>query len=262
MPENVTEFHPVESGDTNPAPTEGRRPKVEFSDAQQSRVNELLAKERRDATSKARAEAAEEYGLERSALADQIRGLEGRLKNTTPAPEASDSLKTELTEAKRLVETHKAELLKLRTEADQAREQAQSVRKHSALLSAAERARFLNPQHAAQLVESSIQWDADNNRFTVLNENGQPRFNREFEPMSVDELLSEFAAQHSYMVRGTVSQGLGTTPNSTPVAAGPKLEDVFGPKSSGRAAQDLFRQDPARYKALRQQAVQRGLIAG
>lgn len=67
---------------------------------------------------------------------------------------------------------------------------------------------------------------------------------------SVDEVVSQFAAANSYLVRNAAA-ATGDTPN---------LRQLFGAKSIGRMANDLAQRDPGMYRRLKAQARKEGLI--
>lgn len=86
-------------------------------------------------------------------------------------------------------------------------EKGQAIRE---AMDAQETFSFVDPKIVRQLVDASIVLDAESGNWVVKGENGQVRQNSSLQPMSVKEYMSEFAAQHPYLVKGQTKGGSGS----------------------------------------------------
>jgi hypothetical protein len=237
------------------------------------RVNALLKKERETAMRTALAQ----FESEKAQLLQQLEEAK-RSTCRTRSPEApksgdedADALKGKLEELKSLLETQKGEVKRWEQEAKQksnealtAREEARNVAKRNAMVSAAGKAKFINPDDAVMLTDRFVKWDAESNSFIVIGDHGQARMNSAMEPMTLEEFYLDYAAKNKYMVKGDMNPGFGSTPGNGNVNDGLgqlKLEDLFGKNAKPALTQQLKKQDPAQYAALRKRAVAIGLVA-
>lgn len=245
-------------------PPDGTPPTVVFDDAQQSKVNAIVLREKANLERKLQST----FETEKADFLRQIEELKKPKPSTgRPGEEDAEALKGKVEEFKNLLETEKSRAKRWEEEAQAkakealiARSEAQLVQKRIAMSSAAAAAKFRNPEHAVSLSESNVKWDADHNKFIVLGDHGQPRMNNALEEMSLEEYFKDFASKNPYMVQGSVIPGFGTTPGAGPVDSGVKVEEVFGKGSSAVLAQQLKRSDPVRYAALRKVALAQGRI--
>ncbi len=250
--------------------------KVVFSEEQQAKVNELI----QDAMGRAGREARERAAaLEQNVatLTSKLTAAEEALKNASTKTEKSnakadvDALSAQIEEMKRAGQTTAQELEALRAkekallqEAAAARNETLSVRKQVAIQSAAGKVNFVDVSIVAKLTEDSIKWDEAKKTFIVVNEQGQPRLNASFDPMSLEEFYTDFAAKNPYLVRGDVKPGVGSSQNKRFDVSGNgkfTVTDVFGPKSDSKKATQLMKDDPAEYRRLKTMAKEQGLIA-
>ena len=157
-----------------------------------------------------------------------------------------------------------AQLAERSREVVKAKSEAQSVRTEVAITNAASKVSFVDLGVVIKLTKDSVQLDPETGRFTVLNDNGQPRLNSSFEPMSLDEFYNDFAAKNKYLVRGNVIAGTGASESTrSTLSSNGKFEvaEVFGPKSDGAKASQLMKSDPNEYKRLKVIARAARLIA-
>lgn len=134
-------------------------------------------------------------------------------------------------------------------EVDQLRQQLAAEKAENAKLhrSAAIRAAVEQHESPWESVDAACKLIDDQFEFDAAERKLQPKsvFAR-----SVDEVVSQFAATNSYLVRNAAA-ATGDTPN---------LRQLFGAKSIGRMANDLARRDPSEYKRLKAEARKVGLI--
>jgi hypothetical protein len=222
--------------DTPPPPAETEQEqkpaKIVFDEAQKLRVNEIVREASARAGSEARAEAAR--------LKTELEAA--RRAQTPPAPSADVTLE---------LATTRAELAALRSA------QEESAVKDS--LRAACGTAFIDPDLAVQILRAGVK--VVNGKPVPVDSDGNERLGSDFNPMSLKEYAQELAAQKPFLARGQVRGGVGSTPSQAAPSAGPRLEDLFGPKSDGGAANRLALHDPQKYKSLRKLAVEKGLLA-
>jgi hypothetical protein len=202
--------------------------KIEFSEAQQQKIESII----REVSGRVAADLrAENKRLQRELEA---------AKSTPATPDLSRDL--ELT---------KAELIALRKEAAESKLTEQ--------LHQAAGDTFLSSL-GVRLMRDSVKIGADG-KPVVVDEAGNPRLNAQFAPMTLAELAQAVADQHKYLARGTTRYGAGSTPSQGALPKQePKLEDLFGRKSSGALANQLAMKSPTEYKRLKGLAQQKGLI--
>jgi DNA repair exonuclease SbcCD ATPase subunit len=249
--------------------------KVTFSEAQTKRVNEIVQERLSRAKSEAHEEA-QRVAAENTRLAEELRqAREEATKAKTPAAkkEATDEaerLKAVIEEMRTASESNKTEAERLRqavTEAtrraQEKEEEAHNVRKQVAIRDAAQRANFFDLNVVTTITEKNIKWDAAKSKFLVFNDQGTERMNAAFEPMSLDEYYSEYAAKNPWMVRGDVKPGAGSSEAQRQLSNNGKFEvsQIFGSKSSSVLAVALKKQNPAEYARLKGIAKESGLIA-
>ncbi len=251
--------------------------KVVFTDEQQAKVNELIQGAMGRAGKEARETAVRLEGELTAARNDLAAAKAELAKATTPASKKAAegdvaALQATIEEMKRATSNHATELQRLSdaakakdAEASEARKETINVRKQVAIANAASKVNFVNVEVVAKLTSDSIHYDADKKKFVVLGENGQERMNSAFDPMTLDEFYTEFAAKNPYLVRGDVKGGVGSTENKrfdTTANGKYEVKQIFGKDSDSRLAMELKRENPAEYARLRKIAVEGRLIAG
>lgn len=212
-----------------PAPETAEEP-VEFSSAQQKKI-ELIVKE-----VSARA------GADARAEAERLRKEVEALKAATPVtPDLSKDL-----------ELSRAELKALKA--------AQSESQLTEQLRQAAGDMFLDTSLAVRLMKDSVKIGADGKPI-VVDEQGNPALGSDFQPLSLAGLAERIADQKKFLARGVVKRGAGSTPGGgAPANAGPRLADLFGPKSNGGLANALALRSPSEYTRLKNLAREKGLL--
>lgn len=204
--------------------------KVVFDEAQKARINEIVK------------EASKRAGVEARAESERLRKeLEGRKTNTPPAEET----------VLQLAET-RAELASIKAAA------AESQLKGE-LLQAASAENFIDASLAADLLARSVKI-VGGKPVVVDPSTGEQRLGANFEPMTLKEAMADLARQKSFLVHGRTRPGSGSTPTISNQSNSPKLEDLFGRKSNGAAANTLAMRDPGQYRRLKSLAREKGLI--
>lgn len=247
--------------------------KVEFTEAQQAKVNQLIT----DAMGRAGKEAK----VQATALETKVNTLTAELAEAKAASakattkegkkEAQDdieALKSSIEQLKGHIKTtsdeantYKASAQAKDAEIAAARADAVNVRKQVAINSSAAKANFINTDVVAKLTQDDIKWDADRGKFVVNGPNGQLRLNAGLDPMSLDEYMNEFAVQNPYLVRGDVKPGIGSTGNRGITNNGKyEVAQIFGAKSDSRLAMALMKENPAEYHRLKDIARESGLV--
>lgn len=167
------------------------------------------------------------------------------------------SLVAERDEARRLISQREAAI-------QESEARIITVRKQVAMQEAAAGVGFVDPNLVFKDTDDRVQWSTDRGKFVVVNEQGTERLNSSYEPMSLVEFYTEYAAKKPFMVRGEVRTGVGSGVNNPAVGGGNgrfQVEQIFGPKSDSRKAQALIKSDPKQYAELRKVAVENGLIS-
>ncbi len=260
----------------NQAVTDDKKPT--FDAAQQAKVNELI----RDATARGGAEArtaAETFKTEAATLKSQLEEAKAELtraKTPSQKKEANadvDALKDRITEMENVHKTVTTELENTRklaqqreTEVKSAKEATINVRKESVLTQAVGKINPFEIDTVVGMIKDSVVWDDSKQAFVVVDPvNGQPRINSSFEPMKLDEFIAEFASRKPYLIRGGVKTGTGSSESGRFDVANNgrySVEQIFGPKSDSRLANDLAKKDINEYRRLRAIAVDSGVLSG
>lgn len=251
--------------------------KVTFTPEQQAKVNEIINEAVGRAGNAARAEAAT-FKSELQKVQTDLAAAQEALKHAGSKGEKDAAkgdvaaLQSTIEEMRRAQQSHVDETKRLQSlvtskeeEVKTARSEAINIRKEIAIANAASKVNFVNNEVVTKLTKDNIQWDGDKNRFIVIGVDGSKRLNASFDPMSLEEYYTEFAAQNPYLVRGDVKSGVGSKENSrNDVSNNGKFEvkQIFGKGSDSRLASQLMKDNPAEYKRMRAIAVSSGLLAG
>jgi hypothetical protein len=212
---------------------------VEFTPAQQEKLDDILKKAMGRAGKEARAEAAD--------LKAKLAAAELRLKAQAPDATRSDVLAAEL-------EASKAEVASLKATSAESTKTAELQR-----LAMAEN--FIDVGLITTILAPRVQ--RQGNTYVVVNEDGTARQNAAGENQTLAEAVAQEAANRPYLVRGQVrSGGGGTSSSGTPPPTSRPLTFYFGPGSNSAATNALSIQRPDEYRRLRQEAVKIGLVAG
>ena len=247
--------------------------KIEFTDAQQTKVQSLIDAAVARVASKVRTEEGAKFTTLQTELAT-AKAEAAKAKTPTAKTEAGEEVAVLLAKIDEMKNASKATADaadRWKSEAQNAAEQAKAakqetigVRKEVAITNAASKINFVNTEVVATLTRSQIHVDAETGKFSVQREDGQPRLNAAMEPMSLDEFYNDFAAKNPYLVRGDVKSGSGGSENarSTLTSNGKyEVAQIFGPKSDSRLANKLALEDKAEYARLKVVARSNGLVA-
>lgn len=253
------------SGVVTPNDTTTTNQTISFSQEQQAHIDRIiqdrLARDRDKRKSELDVLAAEKAALEAKLHeAAQAAAAKGESKDGLSAEQAvefkkiNDKLQLELDAARKAAEQ---KTLESKAKADQ----LVSYQKEVAIVNAAQAAGFIDPSMVVQLTKDNVTIDEDG-KIQIIGNNKEQRYNSAYQPLSLVEYMQEFATQRPYLVRSDTKTGAGSTTVNIPGGAQYKLEDVFGSKASGAKAMALKRSSPDKYKVMKAQAIDAGLISG
>lgn len=252
----------------------GEAEKVTFTPEQQTKIDELI----KDAQGRA----GKEFREKATAAESQLTVLKTELsqaqdklaKATTSNKDGAQSdveqLKAQIEEIKKAGlstaqenERFKKIVQDSQRDVDNARNETTKVRRDVVIQKAANEANFVNVEVVAKLTADNIRWNSDKSKFEVVGDDGQPRVNSAYEPMTIGEFYTEYAAKNPYLVRSDVRSGNGSREGRTDVTRDGKLElkQVFGKGSDSKLANDLAIKNPAEYARLRVLAKEAGLLS-
>lgn len=245
--------------------------KVTFDEAQQQKVNALIA----DAQGRAAADVRAQLAASEAAKAQAETDLAAAKAALAAAPKpASAADQTEITRLISQIDEIKAAnaaaqaenvrvLAQARAEkerADLASQKASNIQKTSAIQAVASKLGFIKPDMVSALTAQSVSLEADG-KIVIKKEDGTPRLNASLEPMSLEEYYTEYATQNPFMVRGEVRPGTGAFESQSTSRPGEyKLENLFGKSSNSKLANDLAMSNKKLYHELRAKAVAQGLV--
>jgi hypothetical protein len=247
--------------------------KVTFDERQQARVNELIREKQGEAAREIRAQNAELQRQMAEMQAQLAEATKSQRKNpTAEGAEDIEALKNVISEMKSVtaqrdqeLDRYKQQLSAKASEVEKTRQEMVNIRRGMAIRDAASKANFVDLNAVSKLTEDSVKWDDSKGRFLVVNpETGTERMNAAFEPMSLDEFYTEYAARNPYLVRGEARGGAGSYENQrngASMVGRYEVESVFGPKGNALIAAKLFKSDPDEYKRLRKVAVEKGWLS-
>lgn len=251
--------------------------KPTFGPEEQEFINRIIAREKSAVEQKFTKDLdtmRSEMSTLQSQLADAKKALDSTKRSgndTTDEKNKVDELTAQMEEIKRAASVRETEARQFKElaqakdkEAEKAREEVLNLRKSTAIQSAASKQNFFNLEAVQVLTEKFVKYDQQNSRFVVMNEQGQERLNASFEPMSLEEYYAEFAEKNKYLVRGDVRPGAGSSESARSSLNNTgkiSVEQVFGPKSSAKLANDLAKSDIREYHRLKEVARTQGLIS-
>jgi hypothetical protein len=236
--ESLSEVQDLERQKQNEErPQPGQPQKIAFSPDQQEKVNQLI----RDAQGRA----AKELRVELDRTKAELEAAR------TLAPK-TDSGAVELA----------AQVSELRAERDTLRRERADSILTADLLSVAGAEEFHDTDLATRLMRDHVRL-AEDGKPVVVNADGTPRLNANLDPMTLGELARAVATERPFLVRSSVRSGSGGVESRSKVEPFGGLDKLFGPGASKDAAAQLNRmalRDPQRYRSMRRQAVEKGLI--
>lgn len=207
--------------------------RVFFGPKQQEKINELIREAQGRAAREVRAEAAR--------LKQELNNLRAQ---APPSAEQAAELEARVTRAK-------SELTEVETA-------TQTARREATLQDVATKAAFIDPAVGAELLRGHVAWV--DGELRPVNQHGSPLLNGRGEAMTVEEYSRSIAEKNPYLIRGEVRGGIGSHESRQSAPTGPTLEEVFGPRSNGRLANELAMRSPKTYQQMRLKARQQGLI--
>lgn len=238
----------------------------EYVKLTQAQVDEII----RDRQGKA----AKEVRAENARLKAELDAFRATQTTTTSVEDHTDGNLND--EAKKTAEFKKiseqrardAELAKQQAKeaekkAEAAEKRAIETEKRYSLTNAASKQDFVDVSDVIDLTSKYVVWNADEAKFVVVNDDGSPRYNLAYQPMTPDEFYADYATKKPHLVKSGARGGAGsTTATRSSFANGSKyeLDKLFGPKSDAGLVNRLSRENPAEYKRLRTQAVEAGLL--
>lgn len=248
---------------------------VEFSDAQQKKIDEIVRK--------AMGRAAQETKTQLTQAEQKIAQLEEELRKAQASVNDPNKSSKERKEAKGDVEDLQRQIEEMKNASQSTKQELESLRnkltdaekrvneqkaevlkekKLSLITRTAQKENFVNLDTVRKLTEDSLKWDEGEQKWVVLNDMGQPRMNSAFDPMTVEEFYADFAAKNPYLVRSDAKPGAGSGPSNAPTATSGRyqVEQIFGSKSDARLANDLAMKNPKEYQRLKVEAKAKRLI--
>lgn len=199
---------------------------VKFSPEQQSKIDAIVREAMGRAAADTRAELAREKA-EKERLAAELKTA---LLAAAPDASEADKLRLELDQAKKRTEELTASFAQ--------------ERQNNAILSAAQQAGLVNPQHALRLIDPPAPL-AD----------GSP------DVAAIQAAIQKLSTENPNLVIGRTLPGSGSGPSNGLPTTTRKCEDFFGRGSNAAAANRLAISNPSAYRALRAEAVRKGLVA-
>lgn len=247
-----------------------------FDDLQQKKVNELIEKAMGRAGGEARREALE-IKNKLTTLTEELAQAKDDLtkaRTITQKGEASAdvaALEARISEMQSAHKNVQSDLESTRkivqqkeNEVKRANENAINIRKEIILTQAATKINPFDVELVVQTTKDSIAWDAENNKFVVVDPaSQQPRLNSSFDPMSIDEFYAEFATRRPYMVKNGSRSGTGASESGNLNSLGTGKfthKQIFGKESNSMLAAKLSREDPKEYTRLKTLARADGTI--
>jgi len=219
----------MENENVEVTPVVASEEKVDFTEAQQAKIESIIR---------------EVSGRVASNLRDENKRLQREL-------EAAKSATTPVTpDVARDLDLTRAELQALRAE------QAQS--KLDSQLRSAAGDLFLDTDLAIRVMRDSIKVGSDG-KVTVIDADGNPALGSDFTPLSLAGLAQRVADQKKFLARGQVRPGAGSTPGggTVRVSQDQQLRELFNdPKSQ----HELANRNMGEYRRLRAEAVRRGIV--
>jgi hypothetical protein len=212
----------------NDTPAEQQPAPISFSAEQQAKVDLIV----KAAMGRAASETRRELETEKKRAED----LEGQLRETQAKAESSAAERDELK----------------RKHAD-AEQHIITLRKKAFITDACIDHNFVDAPTVNSLVEQQLNWSDEKESFEVLDSDMTPA-----------EFFTDFAQKKPYLVKSDVRTGSGSGDSSrSGLPTGRqqyKLEEIFGPHSSSKLANDLARRDPQEYRRLKSEARNKKLI--
>jgi hypothetical protein len=160
------------------------------------------------------------------------------------------------------------ELLRARLAAEQARSQALiedrvKLDRENLVNRLAQKHDFVKPEIVATLTQANLKWSPSSRSFEVVDNDGQPRLDSDFNPLSPDAFMAQFAIENPFLVRGRTASGAGSTSSqSSTLGDSSRLNvaEIFGRDSIATKAAALMKANPRAYAQAKIAAKRLGLI--
>lgn len=200
-----------------PEPESQAKKPVSFTAEQQEVINNLINAKYREAYEKA-----ESKYKEAQEKAPKAEPKQEAAPKTKDKPKDVDqelkSLQDKLAEAQKVIELNDLQQKMLQEKQkellgnlEKEKQERMLERKRNTLLSAANKAGFIDPTIVQRLVEDSFSYDENSRAWKIHNESGQERWNKNLQPMSIEEFFEEYAEKHPYLVKGSNTGGTGAS---------------------------------------------------
>jgi hypothetical protein len=248
--------------------------KVTYTPEQQAHIEALIKEKQGEAGRQAKAEA-ETLRSEMAALKQELADAKAAMSSARTNKERQEAgddvqdLMQKIAEMKAAGANREAELTTLRSQlADKdrlvqtERENARNTLKSVEIQKATSKVGFIDSAVVEKLTSDRVKWDEVRNKFIVINDSGTERMNASYEPMTLEEFYTEFASKNPYLAKGDIRGGVGSSESREGLSRDGKfkVEDIFGPKSSSKSANDLYRSNPSEYHRLKAIAKSNGLL--
>lgn len=207
----------VESAEPTPTVEDKKGGEIKFSQVQQDKIQRLINEKFKEAYTKADAK----YKSEVESLKKEIESLKSSPDKKEAKPQDNDEvqqLRDKVAESERLLELNRMnfEMLTEKQKAAMAELESERTarleeRKVNTLMASAQKQKFIDPSLVVKLVGDLVKYNTETNGFRVYNEEGQERWNEFMKPMSLDEFMAEYAANHKFLVQGSNTSGTGAT---------------------------------------------------
>lgn len=246
-PEKPDDNSPSSAAVPTPSATKS---KVTFTPEQQEKIDTIV----KEAMGRASREKTQEIVTLNSKLTDLERDLAEAKQAVQPdartkeyqAVVAKLELKNEQA-LQELFDLHEhSKQMEASKDAEIARHKAASEDVHlrSAISNAASKVGFVNNEQVFELTHRFVRRDADTGQYRIYDPAGSVRLNAAYEPMTLEEYYTEFAASMPHMVRANARGGAGSVASvhlPKPQPKGFEVTQIFGSKSDSRLANDLAR---------------------
>ncbi len=189
---------------------QGKPKPVEFTPEQQARMQEII----NETYGKAFGKAQSDHAAQLKALQDEIAKLKGG-KSGGKDEKGGDGKGYGEDDVKKLLDGVRGEYEPKLTAYQQQVEQLRNHQRTAAIVSAAAKAKAVDPEVVAKLIGPDVGFD-DEQRLVVLDANGRPRLNHKAEPMSIEEYVTAVLNERPYLRQATNAGGAGSSTQGRP----------------------------------------------
>lgn len=245
--------------------------KTQFTPEQQALVDSIVknAMGRAGKEAKELAEAASKRAAD---LEKQLEDLTTQLSSKSSSNSSKDlsdvdSLKAQIEEMQNANKTLQQQFEAVRRQKedtektlDKTKNEKLEVQKRQFIKEAIAEHGFIDSDEVLALTDRYFKFDG--NTVEVVTEQGTPRLNTMYNPMSLKDFFVEYAAKKPHLVKSTHRSGTGASASgiSSEMTGSFSPEKIFGKKSDAKSAQALKVKNPAEYARLKEIARSQGLI--